>query len=383
MTKNDNKNMAIVGSRGIPSKYSGFEKFTECLSIELKRRDIQVWVSCENGKQNSPEDYFGVKLFYFPFKPPSSSIARYLYEFIYDAYSLLYASLKVDVVYMLGYSAAFFFFIPKIFGKKLWVNPDGIEWRRSKFNPTIKFLLKLCEKLTIFWADDVIADSKEIKKYLDSSYGINSIYIPYGAIPSSKHIDWDDEKLIGNTMEINPNIGYWLMVARLEPENNVHTIIKAYTNSNVDKPLLVIGNFTLPKYEESIRDIINENPNKQVILAGGIYDQEVLNILRDNCFAYIHGHSVGGTNPSLLEIMAMKTVIIAHDNEFNREVCEESALYFDNASNLKDIIENVNENIEDYIILKQKAYQRIVNMYSWETIYYKYEKLLKENYNRP
>ena len=279
---------------------------------------------------------------------------------------------------MLGYSAAFLFFIPKLFGKKLWINPDGIEWKRSKFNPVIKFLLKLCEKLAVFWADEVIADSKEIKRYLDTVTVLDARFIPYGAKPVSNKISWDSQKLPENIKGITPNPSYWLMVARLEPENNIHTIVEAYLNSNVEKPLVVVGNFSSPQYKTVIMDIINKKPEKQVIFTGGIYDPEALNMLRQNCFAYIHGHSVGGTNPSLLEIMAMKTVILAHGNPFNREVCGDSAIYFEDAAELREKMEMVDVNIEDFLELKEKGYQRVKKNYSWDKIVGDYESIIHE-----
>lgn len=378
MKEKNNKSIAIVGSRGIPNCYGGFEKFTEYLSRALSKRGIPVWVSCEKqDMENPPKEYFGVKLFYFPVKPPSSTLARNLYEFIYDGYSLLWAARKADVICMLGYSAAFWFFIPKLFGKKLWVNPDGMEWKRSKFNPLIKFLLKICEKLAVFWADEIVADSNAIKRYFDNRYGINAQFIPYGARILSEKIGWDSGKLPERIRGVTPNPSYWLVVARLEPENNIHTIVEAYVKSNVEKPLLVVGNFSSSEYKATVMDIVNQKPEKQVIFAGGIYNFESLNMLRQNCFAYIHGHSVGGTNPSLLEIMGMKTVILAHGNLFNKEVCADSAVYFEDVDDLKEKMEKVDANIEDFLELKEKAYQRVRKEYSWDEVVEDYENLIK------
>lgn len=370
------RNISIIGSRGIPNNYGGFEKFTEVLSKSLVQRGFPVIVSCEKSRNKEIlKDYFGVKLFYFPLNPPKSGGSRIIYEFVYDVYSLYFASKRSEFVYMLGYSAAFLFFIPKLFGKKLWVNPDGIEWKRSKFNLVIKFLLKLSEKMTVFWADEIIVDSREIKEYLDNQYNINTKYISYGTqeFPEQK---WNEEKLPNNIKYNNiQKERYWLLVARLEPENNIQLIIEAYTKSNVEKPLIVIGNFSSHHYEAIIRNMIKGFENK-VIFLGGIYNQDLLNMLRQNCFAYIHGHSVGGTNPSLLEIMAMKTVIIAHGNPYNREVCGDSAIYFEDAEIL-DKIEMVDSNIEYFFELRDKAYERILKDYSWNLVVEQYENFIK------
>ena len=217
---------------------------------------------------------------------------------------------------------AILFFIPKLFGKRLFVNPDGMEWKRSKFNPIIKSLLKLSEKLAVFWADSIIADSEEIKKYLDNKYKIESAFIPYGAHEAKKS-EWNQEKLPENLKNVTINPSYYLVVARLEPENNIDIIVRGYLESKSKTPLIVVGDYSIQKYKHMIHDIINNNPSKgnKIFFVGGIYDPESLNMLRQNCKAYIHGHSVGGTNPSLLEAMISKNLIIAHDNVFNKEVC--------------------------------------------------------------
>jgi rhamnosyltransferase len=281
---------------------------------------------------------------------------------------------------MLGYSAALFFFIPKLFGKTLYLNPDGFEWKRAKFSSSIKILLKINEKMGSFWADRIIADSKGIKEYYDKKYNMESSYIAYGAdeIPPVK---WDNEKLpeiLKYGIKINP--AYWLLVARLEPENNIHTIIEGYIQSDAKKPLIIVGNFDSPQYEEYIKNIVKgKSKDKKIVFTGGIYDLEVLNMLRQNCFGYLHGHSVGGTNPSLVEAMAMESLLIAHENQFNREVCEDTALYFKDSDDLKNKINQVENNPENYLELKSKAFKRVKSEYSWDKITEQYHHLFKAN----
>jgi glycosyltransferase involved in cell wall biosynthesis len=374
--ENKNLKIAIIGSRGIPNKYGGFESFTENLSASLVKKGYNVFVSCENSSELKPEEYNGVTLFYFPLKTPKSSRLRKVYEITYDIYSLFWASRNTDYVYMLGYSAGFFFFIPKMYRKKLWVNPDGLEWKRMKFNILIKILLKFNEKLTVFWADEIIADSKEIKKYFDSKYNTKSKFITYG-VSEKQEIKWDPEKLpdtLKGKLNYNPN--YYLIVSRLEPENNLHIILKAYIQSKTIKPLVIVGDFSSVKYKRIIEDILKNKPeNMKIIFTGGIYNPETLDMIRQNCFAYLHGHSVGGTNPSLLEAMIMKNIIIAHNNEFNREVCSESALYFDDDLDLIGKFEILEENYEKYHKFKQEVYNLVKKEYSWDQIVNDYEKL--------
>lgn len=372
--------IAIVGSRGIPNRYGGFEKFAEIISTELVRKGNNVYVSCEYTPEPKKSEYNGVSLFYFPIKPPKMNLLRILYEFLYDGYSLLWASKNTDYVYMLGYSAAILFFIPKLFGKKLVVNHDGMEWKRSKFSSLVKYLLKLSERISVIWADEFIADSKEIKRYMDDKYNINSIYISYGASEIQK-VNWNLKILPECLKGININPSYYLVVARLEPENNIETIVRGYLKSKTEKPLVIIGDFADPDYENRIKLIISSNASKdkRIIFTGGIYDLQLLNMLRQNCSAYIHGHSVGGTNPSLLEAMISKNLIIAHDNEFNREVCGNSGLFFKDIPDLKDKIELIEANFPKYLKLKDKAYSRVKREYSWDDITNRYILLLNSH----
>jgi len=370
--------IAIIGSRGIPNRYGGFEKFAEIISTELVKKGYKIYVSCEYTSETKIQEYNGVNLFYFPIKPPKMNMLRIVYEFLYDGYSLLWASSKAENVYMLGYSAAVLFFIPKLFGKKLFVNPDGIEWKRNKFNSFVRVLLRFSERTAVFWADELIADSKEIKKYLDHKYNINSTYITYGASQVQK-AEWNSGKLPESLKKVSINTDYYLVVARLEPENNIEIIVKGYLKSKTHIPLIIVGNFANLKYERKINNIIINHPlkEKKIIFTGGIYYPETLNMLRQNCFTYIHGHSVGGTNPSLLEIMAMKTIIIAHDNEFNREVAGDSVLYFKNyidLGNKIDFVENIPDKFDE---LKYTSYSRSKSLYSWQEITEKYFRLFQ------
>ena len=376
-TKNS---IAIIGSRGIPNNYGGFECFTENISHKLVENGHDVYVSCEHPEtKDFPDTFKGVELFYFPLKHPKSAMLGMFYEIFYDVYSLLWASLRVDQIYILGYSAALFFFIPKLFGKKLYLNPDGFEWKRNKFDGFVKFLLKVNERMGSFWADKIIADSKGIKKYYDKKYNMDAAFIAYGVNEMPK-IDWDENKLPENFKEeVTLNPSYWLVVARLEPENNIHTIVEGYVKSDTKKPLVIVGNFLSADYEKSIRDTIDGAPeDKKVVLTGGIYNQTALNMLRQNCFGYFHGHSVGGTNPSLIEAMVMKNVILAHDNQFNNEVCDDTAIYFEDPDDLKLKIDNLDKNPENYLELKSKALRRVKKEYSWDKIVGQYTELFDQ-----
>ena len=361
--------IAIIGSRGIPAKYGGFETFAEELSTRLVAKGYEVFVSCEGGIDPKIDQYKGVKLFYFPLKP----FFRVVYETIYDIFSLIKSSLMCDCIYILGYGAGFFFFIPKIFGKKLIVNVDGMEWTRDKYSKLEKTILYCSELSAVRFADIIVADAFAIKKHIESAHGKDAVFIPYGVDIPDDH-PWDSSKLnkiITGNDEITKlqNDDYYLVVARLEPENNIHVVIEGVLMANLDRKLVVVGNFLSSKYKQAVDTILEKyDAFDKVIFTGAIYEKDILNMLRNNCFAYFHGHSAGGTNPSLLEIMAMKSIIIAHDNEFNREVGGDSTLYFDTVFNLNHVIEAIDKNTGEYLQLKEGAYNRVKEDYSWGQI---------------
>jgi len=374
--KTKNLKLAIIGSRGIPSEYGGFETFTEYLSTALVKKGLDVSVSCEYSEERIP-NYNGVNLFYFPLKQPKNCFLRIFYEFIYDFYSLIWASINSDIIYMLGYSASLFFFVPILFKKRFWVNPDGLEWKRTKFNQFIKILLIFSERIMVFWVTEIIADSEEIKKYFDEKYGIDVYHISYG-VSEPENIGWDDLNLPDVLKGyLSPN-KYYLVVARLEPENNILMIVNGYLKSGVDKPLIIVGDFSSNNYKSDMERLIRHHNSSNVFFLGSIYEKNVLQMFRKHCFAYIHGHSVGGTNPSLLEAMMLKNLIIAHDNVFNVEVTGDSALYFQSSDQLQQQIKKLEIDHDQYKHLKNQTYNLVKTKYNWPKIIDEYYSLIWE-----
>jgi glycosyltransferase involved in cell wall biosynthesis len=373
-----NTKIAIIGSRGIPAKYGGFETAVEAVAPRLAEMGWNVVVSCEGPRdQNKPTVYKGVNLFYFPVRP----FFRVVYEVLYDVYSLVKSGLMCHCVYMLGYGAGFFFFVSKILRKKLIVNVDGLEWKREKFNRLERGILLASEKAAVTFADVIVADSREIKKYIEGRYKKKAVYITNG-VNAPQIQKWDEQKLgshalLKETTGLSPD-SYWLAVARLEPENNIHVIVESFLKSDSRKTLVIIGNFSSQKYQRHVADVLQYgNAGQRVILSGAIYDMSLLNMLRQHCFGCIHGHSVGGTNPALLEAMSMKNLIIAHDNEFNREVGGQTMLYFKDASELAARIEEIEHKPDSFTHLKEAAYSRVLSNYSWEDIVQEYNKLFQ------
>lgn len=376
--------IAILGCRGIPAKYGGFETFAQGLTENLVEKGYEVTVSCEYEPPKSRKDnYKGANLVHFPIKPPVSYFLRKFYENLSDIYFLIKLSRHHDLIYFLGIEVGMFLFIPKILNRnaKVMVNVDGVMWKRTKFNLLERWLLKINHDLAIIFSDKVIVDSKEMKKYVQDRYMDKTVYISYGIDPIPKSL-WNNgfPGLLKKLTSCDINSGkYFLVVARLEPENNIHTIVEAFSKANVDTPLLIVGDFTNKQYEKEVKSLV-ENDDSNVFFLGSIYCQDFLNMLRQNCAAYIHGHSVGGTNPSLLEATISRNIIIAHDNEFNREVCGKFAFYFKNIPELTKNFELVYKNPEKYHNLKEDVYRRVLNNYSWPKITKDYILLLNQMY---
>lgn len=408
--------IAIIGSRGIPAKYGGFETFAEGLSTKLAKKGYDIAVTCEyEPPESRPDEYKGVNLKYFPVKPPKSYFLRKFYENLSDIYFLIKLSRSYDMIYFLGIEVGMFLFIPHILNKssKLAVNIDGVMWKRTKFNKLERWLLKLNHDLATVFADTIVADAEEMKNYVENKYHQKTVFIPYGIDIPSK-IPWKKENLLklkdlGKSTEFNSKMNisdiamygtsiplkihhekdkkhlnldsdlYWLVVARLEPENNIHIIVEAFTKIKSKYPLVIVGDFTDDDYKKELYDLTGDHDN--IHFLGSIYDIELLDMLRQNCFAYLHGHTVGGTNPSLLEAMSMRNIIVAHGNQFNKEVCGSSAIYFEDSDTLKEKIELIESSPEDYQNLKIEALHRVKKSYLWDKIVNEYELLFKNELN--
>jgi len=381
--------IAIIGSRGIPAHYGGFETFAEEFSTRLATLGYTVYVSCEGGSNPGIPSFKGVQLFYFPIKP----FYRIFYETCYDVFSLIRSSLLCDCVIMLGYGAGAFFFIPKLFGKKLISNLDGIEWTRKRYNLAEKAILFFSEKLAVWFSDVSIADSRVIQKFIVATTKKTPLYIPYGAnVPAFR--DWDPVSISYVLTERNTAVtldpfSYFLVVARLEPGNNIEAIVEGFLRANVQAQLIVVGNFSSRRYKQAIDELAARyEKSGSVIFTGAIYEKDLLSMLRYHCIAYIHGHSAGGTNPSLLEAMACSALIIANDNEFNKEVCANEAIFFRDANDLAPIIRSVTACRDEYAEMTANALQRVKDHYTWDTIVDSYDQLIvdlvgdvKDNHN--
>jgi len=356
--------IAILGARCLPARYGGTETFTEKLALGLVNRGHKVTVYCCAPYQSEKAKiYLGIRRVIIP----TIRIAA-MEKFTYAAISFISVCFTdIDIVLMNQIGGGPFCVLPRIFGKKVIVNPDGLEWKRSKWSWFGAIILKTFEYISVILANCIVADSKAIADYIITTYGKPAVYIPYGADPDLFHkIDFDFGKL-----NLKPN-SYCLQVCRLEPENNAYVVMREFTGIGTPLELAIIGSspFSI-KYRNSLKQF----KNPRIHLLGSIYGIKYRALMR-NAFIYIHGHEVGGTNPVLLEAMAAGKCIVALDVPFNREVLADTGLYFtkeagDLASRIDYLASHPNE-IEHFGNL---AKQRVSKIFTWDRIIREYEAL--------
>jgi glycosyltransferase involved in cell wall biosynthesis len=360
--------IAIVGSRGIPARYGGFETCAEELAVRLVQQGIEVTVYCEApaGDEAAPEMYQGVRLVYIA-APPLGSLTTIRF----DLFCLWHARKDFDLVYMLGYGTSIFCFIPRLWGSEVWINMDGVEWARSKWGTLAKLWFKLMEAAAMWTPDRLIADAQGILTHLQARHSRlpPTSVIAYGA----PLVTTPPATELLNRWQLTAG-GYYLIVCRLVPENSVLEIISGFLQANSTRPLIVIGGTdpATPYVEKLLR-----SASSRVRFIGTVYDQEQLQTLRYHAFAYCHGHTVGGTNPSLLEALGCGNLVIAHDNEYNREVAGESAVYFRTAEQLVERIGELEScSAVRHEQLRSMAQARISTGYNWDAIARAYYEIL-------
>ncbi|MGS0724749.1 DUF1972 domain-containing protein [Shewanella sp. 0m-11] len=349
------KKVAIVGTVGLPACYGGWETLVENL-VNEQSNDVEYTVYCSSKNYDKKNEYYQkAKLKYIFLSANGVS------SIFYDIISLIHAWFKKsDVVLVLGVSGCIFLPVFKLISKsKVIINVDGIEWKRNKWSGLAKSFLKFSEQLAVKYADVLIADNDGIKDYIKSEYNKKSEVIAYGG----------EHALIS---DIDSNIecsDYFFTVCRIEPENNVEMILEAFSDLSFDYK--IVGNWNSSSYGQKLRERFSGCKNIELI--DPVYDLEILFNYRKNCKGYIHGHSVGGTNPSLVEIMHFSKQIYAFDCVFNRFTTEEQAHYFSNSESLKVLLSNAtlsSNNPE----MKEIAMRR----YTWKIVASQYESLYRD-----
>lgn len=369
------KKIAIIGSKGIPAKYGGFETLAENLVKHLSKEcEFTVYCSAKSYKKQ-PQTLMGAKLKYLPLDANGAQ------SIPYDIWSMLHASKRADIMLILGVSGCIFLPILKLFYKgKIYVNLDGMDWKRPKWGKFARAFLKFSETVAARFADQLIADNDAIHDYIWKYYGKDSFLVEYGGdnalseLPDkgdseisvvTLHKHHHDQELIDTGFD-----KYAIAVCRIEPENHIHVILEAFSQAN-SMPLVFLGNWSYSDYGKDLRRRYRNEP--KLLLLDPIFEPIKLFALRSNAELYIHGHSSGGTNPSLVESMSLGLPVMAFDVVFNRATTENMALYFDSTASLVSLLRNM-ENLDlasNARYMKDLAKRR----YSWAAIANKYAKL--------
>lgn len=365
--------IAIIGSRGYPYVYSGYETFVKELSERLVKQNIEVTVYChKNLFMEFPAEVNGINLVYIKTIEKKS-----LSQFVHSFQSIVHACFSsYDIILVVNSANGPFGLITKLFRKKTAINVDGLEWLRPKWKGLGAKYFYFASKLATKLFDEIVNDSFAMADFYKKEFGVDSTVIAYGA-----NIRYSKNPSLIKKWNLNAN-NYYLIVGRLIPDNNADIIIREFSKSNSKKKLVVVGDVPYQdEYAEKIK-CINDT---RIIFTGYITDQNELAELYHNCYAYFHGHEFGGTNPTMLKAMAYGCAVIALDTPFTREMCdnEKHVIYFSKEKGkLKSIIESVEH--DDSLIrrLRETSRERIVQNYTWEKITDQYielfEKLIKK-----
>lgn len=324
-------NVAIVGTQGVPATYGGFESLVENLLGDNCPEDVHYTVFCSaKDMPNRISEYKGASLKYIPLK------ANGIQSVPYDMVSMCRCLRGFDVILVLGVSGGLFLPIFNLLNsKKLIINIDGQEYKRDKWGRFAKWILRMSEVMAVKYADVVIADNKGIQDYVTRTYRKPSVLISYGGDHARRNLS---QEFVSDTLKsYGLSAGnYAITVCRIEPENNSRMVLEAFSRTN--KVLVYVGNWNFSDYGRRLKEKYSGFTN--IIMLDAVYDLDVLYALRANAEVYVHGHSAGGTNPSLVEAMFFGIPILAFNVVYNRETTENNAYYFKNVEELQNLIES-------------------------------------------
>ena len=358
--------IAILGTRGIPNYYGGFEHISEYVSAGLVKRGHAVTVYNSHNHPYIADSWNGVQIQHC--YDPEYLIGT-AGQFIYDLNCLMDARRrKFDVIMLMGYTSS------SVWGKLyprdsvIITNMDGLEWKRTKYSKPVQSFLKYAEKLAVKHSQFYVADSMVIKSYLQEKYDIDSRYIPYGA---DVYSEIEREQFSRSEIEKED---YFLLMARMEPENNIETILEGFNESNSSRKFKVLGD-TGNRFGKYITHKFKNDD--RIEFKGSIFDTAKVRALQNNSYLYFHGHSVGGTNPSLLEAMASEALIAAHNNPFNKSVLHSDAFYFSDANEVRGLVETVRRREPEKTMVTNNLH-KIKYQFNWENIVDQYEEFMME-----
>lgn len=378
------KDIFIIGSRGLPAQYGGFETFVEKLISYKVSPAIRYHVACLSDESTGNHfDYKGADC--FTVNPPKLGPARVIaYDMMAINYSLKLIKkegIQSPIFYILGNTIGAFivYFAKKIqsVGGILLVNPDGLEWKRAKWSKPVQSYLKYSEKEMTKYANLIISDNRGIETYIQNTYPwARTTFIAYGTDLSKTTLTAEDDPVRDwyqkwQTQEKD----YYLILGRFVPENNYETAIREFMKSSTERDLVIICNHEGNAYFDELRQITGFDKDKRVKFVGTVYDQDLLKYIRNQAFAYIHGHEVGGTNPGLLEALAQTDLNLIYNVDFNHQVAQETALYWNKeGGNLSQLIDSVDGQVS-FEDLGNAAKANMKENYTWEKIVGEYEEL--------
>lgn len=361
------KKLAIVGAHGLPAKYGGYCTLAEYLA-EYKPDDFDVTVyCCKPEYKEYPNSYKGVHLEWID-KP-----ARGLLAFRYHAYGIKHAIANgADCILLCGPNGGFSLpWYPK-HRDKFYMNVGGIEWKRNKYNFILRNVMRVLMKMGVNSSAHLIADNIGMREYYQEEYGRKSTLIAYGGDQAQK-VAITEEGLKKYPFLNKP---FAVAIARIQSDNNTEMLLEAFKDAKI--PLVYIGNWDVTRWAKDIREKYSKYPN--LIMLDAIFYIPLLNQLRSNCTLYVHGHSAGGTNPSLVEAMHLGVPIACYDNGFNNNTTYNNAFYFKSAKQLTDIVSNTS--VEKMQKVAKAMKQLAEEHYRWESIAAQYYANFREDNNK-
>lgn len=356
--------IALIGTRGVPARYGGAETCAEELSVRLVERGHHITVYCRRGNvAGNPEEHAGVHLVYLP-----NLEAKALGSITHGWVSLLHAVFQdYDCLHVFNVGNTPICFLPRLLGKKIVMMTDGLDWKRGKWGRVMRQCLQAGEYLATRVATELVADSRAIQRYYLERYGAPSTFIPYGA-----YIDVSKQPELLREFGLERD-DYFLVVTRLEPENNPDITVRAFEGVRTDKKLVIVGG---ANYRSRFVKSLMSTRDRRIVFLPPLYDRARLKELFSNCYAYVHGNEVGGTNPALLQAMGYGNAVLALNVIYNAEVVEDAALLFEKSP--EDLREKMQclvsrpDLVHEY---RKAAVGRIEEAYTWEQMVDRYEQL--------
>jgi len=357
-------NIAMIGTRGVPARYGGFETAVEEVGRRLADRGHRVVVYCRTvpGVPERPASHLGMELVHLP-----AARRRSLETLSHSALSVAHLlAHRTDTAFVFNSANSPLLPVLRAFRIPFATHVDGLEWKRAKWGGSGRRYYRMAESLAVRWSDALIADAQGIADYYQREFGAPTTLLTYGAPlvrPGSDRLA---------ELGLAPG-GYHLVVARFEPENHVDVIVDGYRRSDARKPLVVVGS---APYSDEYTARVHALADERVRFLGAVWDQEQLDQLYANSFTYLHGHSVGGTNPSLLRAIGAGASVLAYDVDFNREVVLESGRFFGSAADVAALVDGAEADPDGVRAAGLRA-RELATRYDWDSVATGYEDLAR------